>query len=217
MRNQTHIQPLAAVPGRSATPESVPPAAKVIPARPPARADRANARDADLLASVLRQTGAAPVIRQAGPPEKPTEAIAWTLPGFERRCRVATSFGDLPIQALRLRDRVRTRSGAFKAVQWIDEIRLDADFLSRHPEAHPIHLRARALTAGQPLRNMLISPAQVVCTEGLIGARRTGPATDFEGHPSICRAPQAEITYYRFHCGEPVTVSIDGAWFYVSP
>lgn len=183
--------------------------------RPPARDH--NARDADLLSAVMRQTAMPDPSARPRTVAKPAGPIFWTLPGFERRCRVSTNFGELPIQALRVRDKVKTLSGGYKEVQWIDEIRLDADFLSRHPEAQPVYLRTKALAAGQPTRHMLVSPAQVICTDGRIGTKKTGPATDFEGHPSICRAPQVEITYYRFHCGEPVTVCVEGAWFCVTP
>ncbi len=173
--------------------------------------------DAELLASVLRQVGPTQTPPRSTGAARPSAAISWTLPGFERRCRVSTIFGELPIHALRRRDKVRTRSGAFRDVQWIDEIRLDADFLARHPEGYPVQLRCSVLAPGLPARNMLVSPAQVVCTDGLIGAHKTGPAAEFQSHPGIFRAPQAEITYFRFHCGEPVIVCIDGAWFSVAP
>ncbi|WP_380991252.1 Hint domain-containing protein [Sedimentitalea sp. HM32M-2] len=191
------------------------------------------ARDIALLASVLKKAGwpagsdpAAPsAIRSAlessaaeapGPNRPKSAELVWSLPGFDRRCRVSTSFGELPIQALRVRDRVKTLSGAYKEVVKIDEIRLDADFMARHTEAHPLHLRAGALGKGTPQRNILVSPAQIICTTGLVGAQKTGPASGFEGHPSIHRSQQTEMTYYRFHCAEPETVCIEGAWFCIT-
>ena len=37
--------------------------------------------------------------------------IEWNKSGFTGRVRVGTAFGDLPIEALRLRDEIRTSSG----------------------------------------------------------------------------------------------------------
>ncbi len=182
--------------------------------------------DKDVLASVMQQMGttqpAEPAAEDRSETTVPSEpvtgkAISWKLPGFDRRCRVSTIFGELPIEALRLRDQVKTLSGAYKQVQWIDEIRLDADFLRRHPEAHPIQLRARSLGGTQPGKNILVSPGQMLHATGLIGNIKKGLAAEFDGYPSINRLQQTEITYYRFHCGEPETVSIEGAWFCVSP
>ena len=93
-----------------------------------------------ILASVLsKATGAGGFV----PKRKPASSrnLRWDLPGFERNCRVATQFGYLPVQALRKRDKVKTLSGVYREVQWIDEIRLDEDFLAHHPEAYPVLLR----------------------------------------------------------------------------
>jgi len=184
--------------------------------------------DNDVLTSVMQQiaqekpaktTAPAKVRAEPEVTSEPTSntSVSWKSPGFHRLCRVSTSFGDLPVEALRLRDQVKTLSGAYKQVQWIDKIRLDADFLRRHPEAHPIQLRARSLGGTQPGKNMLVSPGQMLHATGLIGNIKKGMAAEFDGYPSINRLQQTEITYYRFHCGEPETVCIEGAWFCVSP
>lgn len=172
--------------------------------------------DGNLLASVLAQIGP-PVARAARPKRHPDQHLYWDLPGFGRRCRIATQFGDLPIEALRRRDKVKTLSGAYREVVWVDEIRLDADFMTRHPEAQPVQLRSRALGPGQPGQSVLISPAQSLCIEGRAGDATAVPVTDLIGTPGFCRFPQSEMTYYVFHCGIPETVCIEGAWFPVSP
>lgn len=173
--------------------------------------------DSDLLASVMEQATVIerPKARPADP--APESAITWTLPGFDRRCRVSTNFGELPIKALRRRDMVRTLSGAFREVKWVDAIRLDAEFMARHPEAHPVQLRAKALGPGQPGQNILVSPAQKISAQGLIGNMGIATAAEYEKYPNIARLPQMEMVYYRFHCGEPETVRIEGAWFCIAP
>ncbi len=153
---------------------------------------------------------------QPGLPRDPDQ-MRWELPGFDRRCRVSTNFGELPIEALRRRDMVKTQSGAYRAVEWVDAIRLDADFMSRHPGAHPVQIRAKSLGSGVPNRNILVSPGQIICPNGLIGNLGTALAEDILGYPGICRMQQTEMVYYRFHCGSAETVCIEGAWFCVAP
>lgn len=172
------------------------------------------ASDLTILDAVLKQTREtdAPARHPAPGPNK-----AWTLPGFGGRCRVSTSFGELPIEALRRRDMVKTRSGTYRQVQWIDEIRLDADFMARHPEAIPIQIRTRTLGPCSPVRDILLSPGQVIVASDFFGTKPMGAAFDLEGLPSVSRIPRSEMTYFMFHCGQPETVCVDGAWFFVAP
>lgn len=148
----------------------------------------------------------------------PAGPMRWTLPGFESKARVATNFGDLPIEALRVRDRVRTLSGAFREVKWIDRIRIDADFTSRHTEADPILIRAKSLGQGYPSKDMLVSPAQTVWvpsqSKGWVGVTAMQLA---HSRPNIHSIHRTELTYYRFHCGEPETVCVEGGWFCTAP
>ena len=70
------------------------------------------------------------------------EPAKWTLPGFGGKSRVLTSFGHLPIEALRRNDPLKTSSGSYTKVTWIDSIGLDAEFLSSHSQAQPIYIPA---------------------------------------------------------------------------
>ena len=51
--------------------------------------------------------------------------------------RVTTSFGDLPVQALRRRDPLRLQAGTLATVEWVDCINLDEEFLAGNPDAPP--------------------------------------------------------------------------------
>lgn len=186
-------------------------------AAPPAP-NQDDAVENDLLSSVLAQVGTPLPDRRSDDPQSHTDQpFNWDLPGFGRGCRVATLFGDLPIEALRRRDKVKTLSGAYQEVVWIDEIRLDADFMARHPEAHPVQLRSKALGPGQPDKSILVSPAQSLCANGRAGDPTPVQMADLIGTPGVHRFPKPEMTYYLFHCGSPETVSIEGVWFPVIP
>lgn len=171
--------------------------------------------DRAMLASVLSKT--ATVAARAKQRQAYDSDFAWTLPGFGGKCRVSTIFGELPIEALRRRDKVKTRSGAYREVQWVDQIKLDEDFMARHPEAHPVLISARAFGGPQPQQNMLVSSGQPLGSIKMMGDKKPKTVADLEGQPNIARMRQPRFTYYRFHCGTSEAVMIEGAWFTVAP
>ncbi len=137
-------------------------------------------------------------------------AIAWTLPGFCGTARVGTSFGDLPVQALRLRDPLRTARGSLVTVHWCDRLRLDAGFLAANPDAQPILILANALGNGVPKADLMLSPHQRlnVSPPGLQPDFRL--ARDLTGRPGVLRRPDESVNYYLFHCDEPAVVLVEG-------
>ena len=144
------------------------------------------------------------------------ETIDWNIPGFLGRVRVGTAFGDLPIEALRLRDEIRTSSGRLARVQWIDKLHLDDDFLSKHPSAQPIRIPANAFGTGRPMKDLTVSPRQEVSPDVHV-------ASGFKSAVDLCSRTRAHrvlttgVTYYRFHCGEPVAVCVEGMWVRARP
>lgn len=137
--------------------------------------------------------------------------VEWNLPGFMGGVRVSTSFGDLPIEALRIRDEIRTASGVFARVQWIDKLHLDADFMRKHPSAQPIIIPADSFGIGRPMKDITVSPRQQVCADAHVAAH-------FQSAADLCRMSRAYrlqtlgLTYYRFHCGGPAAVRVEGVW-----
>ena len=176
---------------------------------------RTSAEENSILNSVLAQVSS----EEKSTPETPPAAkpVQWRLPGFEGKCRVATNFGDLPIEALRKRDMVRTLSGAYREVKWVDAIRLDVEFLERHPEAAPVQLQPKSLAGAFPRKTMLVSPGQSICAPRDGGSNSVMRAGDLLSRPNIMRAQRAEVTYYRFHCGQNEIISIGGGWFATGP
>lgn len=137
--------------------------------------------------------------------------VEWNLPGFTGQVRIGTAFGDLPIEALRVRDEIRTASGAFAPVRWIDKLHIDEDFVHRHPSAQPICIPANAFGIGRPMKDMTVSPCQQVCVDAHV-ASRFQPAAKLRLMTRAHRLPPEGLTYYRFHCGSPTTVRAEGVW-----
>lgn len=157
---------------------------------------------------------AAPV----GRGRRPTpQAIAWTLPGFGEMARVTTSFGDLPLQALRKRDPLRTVEGSIRLVHWCDRLRLDNGFLTANPDAQPILILANALGPGLPRADLVVSPHQRIGVFPSGYQQQFRLARDLTGRPGILRSPQETMSYHLFHCEQPAVVLVEGVAVVVAP
>lgn len=150
-------------------------------------------------------------------PDRPVAPIQWSLPGFAPMTRITTSFGEVHAQALRERDLVRTRSGEFKPIRWIDRIVLDEEFLVRHPDALPVLIRANALGRGLPRADVTLSPRQPIAPlfNQLPGSAKT--AADLLSRPGVFRKTENVVTYTLFHLGAPDYVMTERLWVYVAP
>ena len=140
----------------------------------------------------------------------------WEMPGFHGTTRVSTTFGELPIMGLRVRDRVRTISGEYKPVKWIKEIRFDREFLERTPEAQPIRIGREALGENCPETDILLSPAQELSVSTVWSRRMLRSARDLLSRPNVGRARETNVSYYVFHCGGTDIVRVGGVWCQVS-
>lgn len=155
-------------------------------------------------------------ILQAEPAAAEVPKLDWYLPGVLGKSRVGTLFGDLPVEALRVRDDLRTHSGASARVQKVDKIHLDAEFLRGHRAALPIRIPANAFGPGRPAQDMHLSPGQEICTDAHV-ATQFVKAGQLRGRFPGDLSQPGELTYYRFHCGEPTVVKIDGVWVRIQP
>jgi len=170
---------------------------------------------------VRGRRGADPVVeakpadakRRASKPQ----ALHWTLPGFGPMTRVSTSFGEVHAQALRVRDQVRTKSGGFKPIVWLDRLVLEDEFLRRHPDALPVLIRANALGRGLPRQDITLSPRQPISPVANHLPPSARVAADLLQRPGVFRKTESTVTYTLFHCGEPQMVMVEKLWVSVSP
>jgi hypothetical protein len=141
----------------------------------------------------------------------------WTLPGICGDVRVMTSFGELPVKALRLRDPVRTSDGGFLPVKWLDVVHLDDAFLAGYPDAQPILIRAGTLGRDRPRCDILVSPHQKVGVGDSAFRPEFRLARDLDQRPGILRRPTDRVSYYLFHQGEPTCVTVEGISIPLNP
>ena len=131
--------------------------------------------------------------------------------------RVSTSFGEVPAQALRERDRVRTKTGEYLEIQKIDRIALDRDFLQYHPGAQPILIRAGALATNIPKFDVVLAPYQQIDKSQSCLRASGNRAVDTLRKSHCMRKIEPMITYTIFHCGRPAAVNCEGLWIDTAP
>lgn len=145
------------------------------------------------------------------------EPKTWNFKGFGPKSRVLTSFGYVPLEALRRRDPIKCFDGRFLEVDFVDEIRLDRRYLIDHPEAQPILVPRDSLGASRPIADMFVSGAQPLRSTDRTSDACSVTAEDMIGRAGIMRKSHGYFTYYRFHCGEPCVAQIDGVWCEIKP
>lgn len=156
-------------------------------------------------------------IRTRSKIEKPDQNKPMHLRGFGPMTRITASFGEVPAQALRERDMVRTRSGEFMKIEWIDRIILDERYLKYHPQAQPVLIQAGSLGRNLPTRDVMLAPLQPFSEQQRFFGKSPGFAADALGRPGVLRKPEPMITYTVFHCGRPTSVLTEGIWVDLAP
>ncbi len=138
-------------------------------------------------------------------------------PGFGPMTRVSTNFGEVPAQALRERDLVRTYGGDYLPILWVDRVMLNEDFLVRHPDALPIEMQAGFLSQGLPKQPITLAPGQMISPEPASGPSVRQAAGTFLGGRGVVQRSEDIITYTRFHLGKAAYVCSEGMWVHVCP
>jgi hypothetical protein len=106
---------------------------------------------------------------------------------------IETDHGQVPVEELRIGDRVVTLSGALRPVRWIGYRSFD---LTRHPapeRVQPIRIAANAFADAVPSRTLRLSPDHAVLLDGLLI-----PAKLLRNDASIVRETACKsVTYYH--------------------
>jgi hypothetical protein len=126
---------------------------------------------------------------------------------FAAGTRILTAGGALvPVEALEVGDEVELFSGAAAPVVWIGRRTLD---LRRHPRPHavqPILIRAGALGANIPWRDLVVSPDHAMYLHGHLI-----PAKALLNGFSIRQLSRARVTYYHIELATHAVLFAEGA------
>lgn len=138
------------------------------------------------------------------------------LPGIGPLTPIETDFGHIPAQALRVRDRVRLRSGRYCAISWVDKLILDEAFLERNHDAQPVLVMPGRLGYGLPAQPLHLAPGQKLSgRQGYSPSLQT--ARDLLRGGIAHRQPERFLTYVLFGFVEAEDVCSSGLWLRVEP
>ena len=167
--------------------------------------------DDDILSNVMLKAKA-PARPRPKTRRRTRQLIEWKVRGFGPKARVMTSFGQLPVEALRRNDPVKTSTGDFLKVAWVDSFGLDSDFLTLQPQAQPMLIPAATFGPNRPEKDVLISPAQTLHISPTLGTGAVKAASELTGWGRIARNTQNAFTYHVFGFEKDCTVCIEGLW-----
>jgi Ca2+-binding RTX toxin-like protein len=90
---------------------------------------------------------------------------------FARGTLIGTERGEVPVQDLRLGDRVLTADHGLQPVRWLAVRRLSAADLASAPHLRPIRIRAGALGPDLPRRDLTVSPQHRILVRSRVAER----------------------------------------------
>lgn len=137
---------------------------------------------------------------------------------FTSGTEIATPRGPTAIEALRPGDMVVTRDNGPQEIRWVGRRTVSGPALRLDPSLQPVRIRAGALGAGVPERDLEVSPNHRVL---LLGDHPTLEAAEAEvfvsahhlvGTRGIASVAAAEVTYLHFMCDRHEVVLSNGAW-----
>lgn len=93
---------------------------------------------------------------------------------FAAGTEIETRDGPKKVEDIRVGDHVQTLDHGWQPVRWLDHTRLTHQGLTGRPGLHPIRIRAGALGAGRPAKDLVVSPMHRVLVRSAIVRRMFG-------------------------------------------
>ena len=143
--------------------------------------------------------------------------IEHVIPCFTPGTLIATPRGEIPVEELRVGDRVITRDNGIQEIRWTGQRDMSAGDFAVAPHLRPVLIRKGSLGNGLPERDMMVSPNHRV----LVANDRT--ALYFDEHEVLVAAKHlvgdgiksimsAGTAYIHFMCDRHEVVLSNGAW-----
>jgi hypothetical protein len=111
---------------------------------------------------------------------------------FRTGTGILTADGEVPVETLRVGDRVSCATGGAAAVRWIGHRRIDCRAALRPENAYPVRVCAGAFGAALPKRDLWLSPDHAVFMHGVLI-----PIRYLINGCSVVQDPVADVTYYH--------------------
>lgn len=141
------------------------------------------------------------------------------VPCFAAGTLILTPQGEVPAAALARGDLVMTADASAQPIRWIAARELDAAALAANPHLRPVRIRAGALGAGVPARDLVVSPQHRVLLRSGIARRMFGASEVLVAAKQLLALDGVEIardldsvTYVHFLFDRHQIVQSEGAW-----
>ena len=130
------------------------------------------------------------------------------VPCYCRGTLVRTARGEVPVEELRIGDRLQTHGGPFRALRWIGTRSYAGRFAAANPAVWPVLIRAGALGEGVPHRDLRVSPLHAMFLRGVLV-----PAAALVNGVSVVRLPSpARVDYFHLELETHDVILAEGAW-----
>jgi len=132
------------------------------------------------------------------------DTITFNITCFGRGTLIKTIWGEMPVEALSVGDRVLTLDHGYQEIRWIGGRKVSASELETNPRLKPVRIRAGALGRGVPETDLSVSPQHRVLVSSPVALRMFGssevliPANKLLVLPGIDIASEIEGVEY-FH------------------
>ncbi len=142
------------------------------------------------------------------------EVIICFTPGT----RIATRRGEVPVQQLKVGERVLTRDNGEQELRWVGRRNLNRADLTRMPAYFPILIRTGALGPDAPMRDMCVSPNHRMLitselAEVMFGEREVlVAAKHLTGLDGVEVQPTPKVSYIHLMFDRHEVVLADGVW-----
>jgi len=137
---------------------------------------------------------------------------------FAAGTRIATTRGEVPVEALEVGDRVITRDNGIQRIVWIGRQRFGTGRLAAQPALAPVRIRAGALGDNLPERDLVVSPQHRMLLASprahlLYGEPEVlAAASALVGRPGVDRLAPPGIEYVHIMFERHELVLANGAW-----
>jgi Hint domain len=136
-----------------------------------------------------------------------TQITLSTTPCYRRGTRILAERGEVPIESLKIGDRVMTSSGITRPIRWIGRRSYSGDAAWGDREVLPIRIGAGALGDGLPRRDLWVSPEHALFIEDMLI-----PASLLVNGASIVQEDAVdEVTYLHLEFDSHAVIYAEGA------
>lgn len=133
--------------------------------------------------------------------------LAGDVPCFLPGTLILTDNGEVPIEALKIGDRVQTADGALESVKWIGRLTTTAQQIKNPLRGMPILIKAGALGDRLPKRDLYVSPDHAMFVDGLL----INAGALVNGVSIVKTEPTEAFTYYHVELDKHALIVAEGS------